>query len=196
MKFIVLGLVALVSTGVRASDDLNRDWHAQLADERQVLLPRVAADGMATEPGAVFSNQSVPGDGEETTGTEMSSSDPAPGEWETACQMKSGSALMFDRASLREYGAVTLFRWSAPRAHAPVVDERVFTGVANCREKTIEASWPGKSRETHAGTCGRGLVEAVCAAAGQAVSPAKARRPSPPSATARGSSAERLPHRQ
>jgi hypothetical protein len=95
----------------------------------------------------------------------------APGSWEVACQIKSGNALLFDRASLREYGAVTLFRWSAPHSQAPSVDERIFTGVANCREKTIEPSWPGKSRETRVGTCGRGLVEAVCAAAGQAFAP-------------------------
>ena len=90
------------------------------------------------------------------------------GAWEVACRIKGGSELLFDRASLREYGPVTLFRWSAPHARAPGADLRVFTGVANCREKTIEPSWPGRSRETHAGTCGRGLVEAVCAAAAEA----------------------------
>ena len=101
----------------------------------------------------------------------------APGAWELGCRIKSGSALLFDRASLRGQGGVTLFRWSAPRFSVPSVDEPIYTGVANCTEKTIEPSWPGKSRETRAGTCGRGLVEAVCAAAEQAVENAHGHRP-------------------
>src|SRR6266700_4123185 len=74
------------------------------------------------------------------------------GQWEIACEIKSGSALVFDRGSLREYGAVTLFRWSAPRTRIASPGDQIFTAVVNCREKTIEASFPGRSRETYAGT--------------------------------------------
>ena len=77
---------------------------------------------------------------------------------------------MFDRASLRDYGAVTLFRWSAPRARVAIPGDQIFTALVDCREKTIEAAWPGRRRETYVGTCGRGLVEAVCAASEQASS--------------------------
>ena len=90
------------------------------------------------------------------------------GQWQIACEIKSGSALVFDRASLRDYGTVTLFRWSAPRTRVAGPGEQIFTALVNCREKTIEAAWPGRRRETYAGTCGRGLVEAVCAASEQA----------------------------
>ena len=107
--------------------------------------------------------------------TIVSSDASSAGQWQIACEIKSGSALVFDRASLREYGTVTLFRWSAPHTRVAGPGEQIFTAVVNCREKTIEAAWPGRSRATYAGTCGRGLVEAVCAAAEQAAASPKPR---------------------
>ena len=46
----------------------------------------------------------------------------------------------------------------------PSSDDTIYTAVADCRAKSIEATWPGKRSETRAGTCGRHLVDAVCAA--------------------------------
>jgi hypothetical protein len=184
------------------------NWHAHQAgasqagasqaDQRQVVLPRREVDEVAVEPTAAFTNDEDPaapdsgeaevetGDGREESRAESMNGMhvEAPGEWEIACRIKGGSELMFDRASLREYGAVTLFRWSAPHARTPGGGQRVFTGVANCREKTIEPAWPGKSRDTRAGTCGRGLIEAVCAAADELFAPAHGRRASPPGGAA------------
>ena len=88
----------------------------------------------------------------------------AAGDWDVACTRKRGSRLVFDRQSLRELGGATLFRWSAPRGSMPDNDDAIYTGVADCRSKSVEASWPGKRTQTRSGTCGRYLVEAVCAA--------------------------------
>src|SRR6185369_17689345 len=96
----------------------------------------------------------------EVDGGEPASTPPAAGEWEVACQLKSGASMMFDRRSVRELGAVTLVRWAAPSD--PRARDEIFTALVSCREKTIEAAWPGKRSETRAGTCGRRLVEAVC----------------------------------
>jgi hypothetical protein len=89
-----------------------------------------------------------------------------PGDWDVACTRKRGSRLVFDRESVRELGSGTLFRWSAPAGPMPEISDPIYTGVADCRAKSVEASWPGKRTQTRAGTCGRFLVEAVCAAAG------------------------------
>jgi hypothetical protein len=69
---------------------------------------------------------------------------------------------VFDRQSVREMGGGTLFRWAPTGGVVPNADDTIYTAVADCREKSIEASWPGKRSETRAGTCGRHLVEAVC----------------------------------
>jgi hypothetical protein len=119
--------------------------------------------------------------------------EPAPGNWELACELKDGSSLVFDRRSLRDFGAVTLFRWAAASQEEPRVDESIYTAVVNCREKTIEAAWPGKRSETRAGTCGRRLVDAVCSLAGGAPAPSRGRRPGP--APGRGSPDESSPRR-
>jgi hypothetical protein len=197
MKSMVLGLVALVSTGARSGSDLYRDGQARRAEERMVLPRLAAVEESGVEPTAVFTRKSDEAasrsDGSEAVGADpMGAISSEPPDWEVACQIKSGSALIFDRASLREYGAVTLFRWAAPGAQVPDASQRIYTGVADCREKTIEPSWPGRSRETRAGTCGRGLVEAVCAAAGQAAAPARG-RPAAAASTARSRSAETTP---
>lgn len=89
--------------------------------------------------------------------------DAADGAWDIACVRSQGGNLTFDRGSIRELGDKTLFRWSAAGG-PPRLSEPVYTAVVDCRSKTIEASWPGKRSDTRAGTCGRHLVDAVCAA--------------------------------
>jgi hypothetical protein len=93
----------------------------------------------------------------------MSTQSPVDGAWDVACESKRGHRMVFDRDSIREIGSTTLFRWAAA-ARAPESEDAVYTAVADCRAKSIEAHWPGKRTATRAGTCGRHLVEAVCAA--------------------------------
>jgi len=88
------------------------------------------------------------------------------GAWDLACESKRGNHLVFDRESIREIGSTTLFRWAAADG-APESEDAVYTAVADCRAKSIEARWPGKRTATRAGTCGRHLVDAVCAARAQ-----------------------------
>jgi hypothetical protein len=87
----------------------------------------------------------------------------AAGEWDVACEREAGDRLVFDRDSVREMGGVTLFRWAPTGGVAPSADDTIYTAVADCQAKSLEASWPGKRSETRAGTCGRHLVDAVCA---------------------------------
>jgi hypothetical protein len=94
-----------------------------------------------------------------------------PGEWDVACEREAGDRLVFDRRSVREMGSGTLFRWAPTGGIAPGADDTIYTAVADCRGKSIEASWPGKRSETRAGTCGRHLVDAVCASRGAAKAP-------------------------
>ena len=92
-----------------------------------------------------------------------STQSPVDGAWDVACESKRGHRMVFDRDSIREIGSTTLFRWAAAEG-APESEDAVYTAVADCRAKSIEAHWPGKRTATRAGTCGRHLVEAVCAA--------------------------------
>ena len=101
----------------------------------------------------------VPMSGGGVVGAEASSVD---GAWDLACESKRGNHLVFDRESIREIGSTTLFRWAAADG-APESEDAVYTAVADCRAKSIEARWPGKRTATRAGTCGRHLVDAVCA---------------------------------
>ena len=183
MKLLVLGLAAFANSVVPAREGTYGDWHADpvgtIRAERQVVLSRGEAAEVAVEPRAAFTNGEDPASADPSPAegeAAEAESDPeaegmgvdagVPGAWQLACRIKNGGgALLFDRASLRDYGGVTLFRWSAANAAAAGAGPRVFTGVVNCREKTIEPSWPGRSRGTRSGTCGRGLVDAVCAAA-------------------------------
>ena len=93
----------------------------------------------------------------------ISTQAPVDGAWDVACESKRGHRMVFDRDSIREIGSTTLFRWAAAEG-APESEDAVYTAVADCRAKSIEAHWPGKRTATRAGTCGRHLVEAVCAA--------------------------------
>jgi hypothetical protein len=170
MKAMVVAMVALASALGRESGEAIRDRPVWTEEVSAAALPRMADDDdasggdlasvLAPEMGAAESA----GDGSD----EPSDASSPRGQWEIACEIKNGSALVFDRASLRDYGAVTLFRWSAPRARVAIPGDQIFTALVDCREKTIEAAWPGRRRETSAGTCGRGLVDAVCAASEQA----------------------------
>ena len=90
----------------------------------------------------------------------------ASGDWDVACEREAGDRLVFDRESVREMGGGTLFRWAPTGGIAPGAEDTIYTAVADCHEKSIEASWPGKRSETRAGTCGRHLVDAVCASRG------------------------------
>ena len=181
MNSMVVGVLALASALVREQGEMLGDWPARTADAYPVVLPRIVEAEVGATPtvGLVGGGETTGASEEASTGSAVASSDassPA-GQWEIACEIKSGSALVFDRGSLREYGAVTLVRWSAPRSRLAAPGDQIFTAVVNCREKTIEAAWPGRNRETRAGTCGRGLVEAVCAASGQAAATDRAPRP-------------------
>jgi hypothetical protein len=201
MKVMVVGVLALAGALVREPDEALRDWQAQGGAPQTMVLPRLAESDVGDQPtrssardrssaeaAAAISDPASPA-AVDSAGAADSSPDSssdsawAPGHWEIACEIKNGSALVFDRASLRDYGPVTLFRWSAPPMRVAGPGGRIFTGVVNCREKTIEAAWPGRSRETYAGTCGRGLLEAVCAASESATSAIRSRVVVPPRAT-------------
>ena len=93
----------------------------------------------------------------------MSTQSQVEGSWDLACESKRGNHMVFDRDSIREIGSETLFRWAAAES-APESEDAVYTAVADCHAKSIEAHWPGKRTVTRAGTCGRHLVDAVCAA--------------------------------
>ena len=99
-------------------------------------------------------------------GVEGAEASTVDGAWDLACESKRGNHLVFDRESIREIGSTTLFRWAAGDG-APESEDAVYTAVADCRAKSIEARWPGKRTATRAGTCGRHLVDAVCAARAQ-----------------------------
>ncbi len=88
------------------------------------------------------------------------------GEWELACELKSGKMLVFDRRSVRDLSGARLFRWAVAEDGGQAESDPQngpFTGVAHCREKALEAVWPGKMVGTKAGTAGRRLVDSVCA---------------------------------
>ena len=184
MKAVVVGVFALASALVRDREDAVRDWNARVEESQAFVMPRVAEGDVGedtTGGGAVDAEEvevgivpapapssDVAAQSDQALNDILSSNASSAGQWQIACEIKSGSALVFDRASLRDYGAMTLVRWSAPRTRIAAPGDEIFTAVVNCREKTIEAAWPGRQRETRAGTCGRGLVEAVCAASEQA----------------------------
>jgi hypothetical protein len=161
MLNVVMGLLVLAGSVVRDGngyDDLPR-WEAERAaaievrseglmsvlapDSEMSIAQQEVALGVVDAPAPM----TVAGD-----------------EWDVACERKQGGELVFDRRSVRELGGATLFRWSATRT-APEADPAIYTAVVDCRAKTIEASWPGKRTTTRAGSCGRHLIEAVCAAA-------------------------------
>jgi hypothetical protein len=151
MLNVVMGLLVLAGSVVRdgnAIEDLDRWQGERAATERRAeeLASALAPAAAETEAAAM---QSLPVE-QETA-------------WDVACERKQGGELVFDRTSVRELGGATLFRWSATETapEAPAI----YTAVVDCRAKTIEARWPGKRTTTRAGSCGRHLIDAVCAAA-------------------------------
>ena len=154
---VVMGFLALAGSVVRDGqgfNDLGR-WEAQ----RAATEARTEEAVSVLEPSAAMTpvhDEDGPAEGEATLSVE-------PSDWGVACQRKQGGELVFDRTSVRELGGATLFRWSATET-APEADPAIYTAVVDCRAKTIEATWPGKRTATRAGSCGRHLVEAVCAA--------------------------------
>jgi hypothetical protein len=174
MKAIVVGVLALASALVRERENAIRDWSARAEETQASVLPRVDESNVGGQPTDEVESGTVAAETAGVASEEVASESSdvsSAGQWQVACEIKSGSALVFDRASLREYGTMTLFRWSAPRMRVAGPGDQIFTAVVNCREKTIEAAWPGRRRETYVGTCGRGLVEAVCAASEHASVP-------------------------
>jgi hypothetical protein len=166
---LVVVLLGLGNALAREPGEVIRDRPSWSEQASAAVLPRlVDEDDASGDLASVLAPEIGVAQGDMPRADDGNDDNMSGGQWEIACEIKSGSALVFDRASLREYGSVTLFRWSAPRTRMASPGDQIFTALVNCREKTIEASWPGRSRETYAGTCGRGLVEAVCTAAEQA----------------------------
>jgi len=170
MRNVVTGLMMLAGAAVREKghgfDDFGWRREVQRASEAQEAETAVAGtatgDGRAPAGPAVFFADGASRDARMTVGG-SNGDQPAPGAWDIACEREAGDRLVFDRDSIREMGDDTLFRWAPTGGVAPSGDDPIYTAVADCRGQSIEASWPGRRSETRAGTCGRHLVEAVCA---------------------------------
>src|SRR5262245_33403896 len=169
MWIVVMGLMMLAGGVVRdrgqGIDDLGwRRGGEQAASNDSGSVNGTAVTVIAGPPVGTVSMGG--GGGRSDADAAMSSQatqGPVEGEWDLACESKRGNHLVFDRESIREIGSATLFRWAAGD-RAPESEDAVYTAVADCRAKSIEAHWPGKRTATRVGTCGRHLVDAVCAA--------------------------------
>jgi hypothetical protein len=152
---VVMGFLALAGSVVRdGNDDLGRREAQRAAAEARV---GEAMSVLETTPAT-----SVATDAEILAEAEEMAQSLAPSDWGVACERTLGGELVFDRKSVRELGGGTLVRWSAVLTPGDG-DLAIHTAVVDCRAKTIEASWPGKRTATRAGSCGRHLVDAVCA---------------------------------
>jgi hypothetical protein len=156
---VVLGFLALAGSVVRDGRGARElgQWEAQRAVTETRMESRIEEISLL-EPSSAMTMAEQEAelgllDGRSQTAGEN--------EWDVACERRQGGELVFDRKSVRDLGGATLFRWSHT---APEADPAIYTAVVDCRAKTIEATWPGKRRTTRAGSCGRLLVEAVCAA--------------------------------
>jgi len=186
MKSVVTGLMMLAGSVVREKgqgfDDFGWRREVQRAQDAQVESAAAAqgesgngGGGQDEAPVVVVAGPPIGTAGSASALVSVAETDAtvAPGDWDVACERGEGNRLVFDRGSVRELGGATLFRWAPVDGAAPQADGVIYTAVADCRQKSVEASWPGKRRETRSGTCGRYLVDAVCSA-GSAV---KATRP-------------------
>jgi hypothetical protein len=175
MKSVVTGLMMLAGSVVREKgqgfDDFG--WRREVQRAQDAQVESAAAQGESGNGGGGQDEASVVVVAGPPIGTAGSASAAlvsvaetdatvAPGDWDVACERGEGNRLMYDRESVRELGGATLFRWAPVDGAAPQADGIIYTAVADCREKSVEASWPGKRRETRLGTCGRYLVDAVC----------------------------------
>jgi hypothetical protein len=154
MRSVVTGLMMLAGAAVRDKghgiDDMG--WRREMQQAREAQEADAVTSESATGP-ARNSLMTV-------TASEV---DAAPGDWDVACVREEGDRLVFDRESVREVNGETLFRWAPTGGAAPASDDTIYTALADCHGKTIEATWPGKRTETRDGTCGRHLIEAACA---------------------------------
>jgi hypothetical protein len=190
MRNVVTGLMMLAGAAVREKghgfDDFG--WRREVQQAREAQEADAATSGNVGGDGNVgnvgWTAADTRGTTEVVAGPPIGTAGPsrgalmsvtataddqaAPGEWDVACEREAGDRLVFDRDSVREMGGETLFRWAPTGGIAPTSDDTIYTAVADCHEKSIEASWPGKRSETRAGTCGRHLVDAVCASRGAA----------------------------
>jgi hypothetical protein len=177
MRSVVTGLMMLAGSVVREKgqgfDDFGWRREMERAREAQQIESAVPPAAAGTEVDGTVMVVAGPPIGTAATadavdaaltGADGAEQSIAPGDWDVACERGEGNRLMFDRDSVRELGGATLFRWAPVAGPAPQADGIIYTGVADCREKSVEASWPGKRRETRSGTCGRYLVDAVCSA--------------------------------
>jgi len=172
MRSVVTGLMMLAGAVVRDKghgfDDFG--WRREVQQAREAQEADAATSGATAGDGEAVVTAGPPiGTFGPSRGTLMSvagteEANAAPGDWDVACEREAGDRLVFDRKSLHELGGATLFRWAPTGGVVPNNDDTIYTAVADCRAKSIEATWPGKRSETRAGTCGRHLVDAVCAA--------------------------------
>ena len=165
MWIVVTGLMMLTGAVVREQGQGFDDFEWKRAGEQSAVTSNGSGNGnesaVTVIAGPPIGTVSMSGGGD--ADAEVSAVE---GEWSVACESKRGSHLVFDRESIREIGNTTLFRWAAADG-APESEDAVYTAVADCHAKSIEAHWPGKRTATRAGTCGRHLVDAVCAARAQ-----------------------------
>jgi len=185
MRSVVTGLMMLAGAAVREKghgfDDFG--WRREVQQAREAQEADAATSGSVGGEGNVTSVEWREADGRGATevvaGPPIGTAGPsrgalmsvtaagddegATGAWDVACEREAGDRLVFDRDSVREMGGGTLFRWAPTGGIVPSGDDTIYTAVADCRAKSLEASWPGKRSETRAGTCGRHLVDAVCA---------------------------------
>lgn len=167
MWIVVMGLMMLTGAVVREQgqgiDDFG--WRRGGGETQQTATYENSnGDGVVTVIAGPVSMSVAGGDQADASMSTQSGVDGSvDGSWDLACESKRGNHMVFDRDSIREIGSTALFRWAAAES-APESDDAVYTAVADCRAKSIEAHWPGKRTVTRAGTCGRHLVDAVCAA--------------------------------
>jgi len=165
MWIVVMGLMMLTGAVVRDQgkgvDDFGWRRGGQLTGAASSDSGSEGGSAVTVIAGPPIGTVSMSGGGVE--GADASTVD---GAWDVACESKRGNHLVFDRESIREIGSTTLFRWAAADG-TPESEDAVYTAVADCRAKSIEARWPGKRTATRAGTCGRHLVDAVCAVRAQ-----------------------------
>jgi hypothetical protein len=165
MWIAVMGLMMLTGAVVREQgqgfDDFG--WRRGQGGMEQAAANESSSGGAAVTVIAGPPVGTVSMSGGDEADASVSTQSQLEGSWDLACESKRGNHMVFDRDSIREIGNETLFRWAAAES-APESEDTVYTAVADCHAKSIEAHWPGKRTATRAGTCGRHLVDAVCAA--------------------------------
>jgi hypothetical protein len=160
MWIVVMGLMMLTGAVVREQGQRFDDFGWQRGGQQSAVSGENGGRAVTVIAGPPV--VSMGGQGEAGAEASLSQSQ-VDGAWDLACESKRGNHLVFDRDSIREIGSTTLFRWAAAEG-APESEDAVYTAVADCRAKSIEARWPGRRTVTRVGTCGRHLVDAVCAA--------------------------------